>query len=163
MDQYLQQLLEDLRAAHKPETEFMPPALTEDEGIEAHFAEVERYLSGEYDQRIGDVLGLIPEQFPPAERLTPEQMKSVAEAFMALLFSWNITTDLPDELPIEAAYPLLVTALDKKVYLADGGMVTIEFCPYAPWDCLFGELCKCKDIEVDDMPDNKAGEDDFPF
>ena len=163
MDQYLQQLLEDLHAAHKPETEFMPPDVSEDEGIEAHFAEVERYLSGEYDQRIGDVVGLMPEQFPPAQRLTTEQMQQVAKAFTALLFSWHISTDLPDELPIEVAYPLLVTALDKKVYLADGGMVTIEFCSYAPWDCPFGELCKCEDVEADDMTDSKPGEDDFPF
>lgn len=163
MQLYLQQLLEDLQAAHKPETDFVTPALTEDEGIEAHFAEVERYLSGEYDQRIGDVLELIPEQFPPAERLTIEQMQQVAKAFTALLFSWNITTDLPDELPIEVTYPLLITALDKKVYLIDGGFVTIEFCSYAPWDCPFGEVCKCKDIEIDDMLESDTKGDVFPF
>ncbi len=42
MDQYIQQLLEDLYAAHKPETESSSPEAGEGEGMEGHFTETER-------------------------------------------------------------------------------------------------------------------------
>lgn len=161
MHLYISQLLEDLRAAHKVEALFdaTPHAPNDDEeGMEAHFAEVERYLSGDHDQRIGDVLNLTAEQFPPVEMLTEAQMQAVVEAFGLLLGSWHIDTDLPTDLPVAKAYELLVGgALDEKVYLADDGFVTIEFCSYAPWDCKLGEWCRCKDLGIDPMPETDNG------
>ena len=164
MHRYISQLLEDLRAAHKVEASFdtNSHALNDDaEGIEAHFAEVERYLSGDHDQRIGDVLNLTAEQFPPVKMLTEAQMQAVVEVFGRLLGSWHIDTDLPTDLPVAKAYELLMGALDKKVYLADGGFVTIEFCSYAPWDCQLGEWCMCKNLGIDPMPETDNGS--LPF
>ena len=164
MHLYISQLLEDLRAAHRVEAPFdvaNHAPNDDEEGMEAHFAEVERYLSGDHDQRIGDVLNLVAEQFPPVKMLTEAQMQAVVEAFGSLLQTWHIDTDLPQDLPTEKSYELLVSALDKKVYLADDGFVTIEFCSYAPWDCQLGEWCMCKNLGIDAMPETDNGS--LPF
>ena len=122
MQLYISQLLEDLKATHKvEESSEKVEFLDENESIEAHFAEIERYLSGEYNQRISDVLGLFAEQFPPIERLTEVQMEEVVKEMKALLLSWRISTDLPENLPVAKAYELLVGALDEEVCLVGGG------------------------------------------
>ena len=160
MHRYISQLLEDLRAAHKVEEPFH--ARNNDaEGMEDYFAEVERYLSGNHDQRIGDVLNFVAEQFPPVKMLTETQMQAVVEAFGSLLQTWHIDTNLPEDLPVEKSYQLLIGALDEKVYLADDGFVTIEFCSYAPEDCQLGEWCKCKNLGID--PVSETENNSLPF
>ena len=160
MQLYISQLLGDLRAAHKVEEPFNARN-SDAEGMEDYFSEVERYLSGNYDQRIGNVLNLAAEQFPPVKMLTETQMQAVVEAFRHLLASWHIDTDLPQNLPTEKSYELLVSALDKEAYLADDGFVTIEFCSYAPEDCQLGEWCKCKDLGID--PVSETENNSLPF
>lgn len=170
MESYILQLIEDLQAAHRVQDEELAGdaanLFEEDEGIEAHFAEVERYLSGEGHQKIAEITGLFPEQFPPVGKLTQNQMLRVVEAFDALLFSWHIRTDLPEGLPIEIAYPLMVSALDKEVFVSDGGFVTIEFCAYNTDYCPFGtEFCACSKFDDDfpDMDSYKPTDGELPF
>lgn len=164
MEKYLAQLIEDLRAKHKPPAEPTPPTFGDDFDPDELFEDVERYMSGAYEQRIGDVLDLFPEQFPPAERLSPQQMLQLVQAYHDLLFSWNISTDLPEGLSIQTAYRLLVSTLEREVYLSEDGFVTIEFCTYDSENCPYAEVCRCdeeyeemkksmkKDDEDDDMP-----------
>jgi hypothetical protein len=148
MEHYLTQLLEDILAAHRPKNEAIA---AHNESIEAHFEDVERYLSGDYDQNLGNLFGLNKEQFPSAERLSEKQMKSLTEALDNMLFSYNISTDLPDRLPINIAYPLMISVLDKEVYIGNGDRhIGLEFCVYNSVNCPFGEaFCGCKDIESD--------------
>lgn len=161
MQLYISQLLEDLKATHKvEESSEKVEFLDENESIEAHFAEIERYLSGEYNQRISDVLGLFAEQFPPIERLTEVQMEEVVKEMKALLLSWRISTDLPENLPVAKAYELLVGALDEEVCLVGGGSSFVEFCSYNPLDCPLGEGCDCKDIDMNAIDEH---DNDCPF
>lgn len=148
MEKYITQLLEDILAAHKSENEANP---VRNEGIEAHFEDVERYLSGDYDQNLGKVVGLYKEQFPPIERLSPTQVQTITVAFDKMLFSYNISTNLPEGLPIEIAYPLMVSVLDREVYIGNGdGNIGLEFCDYDSKKCPFGEeFCSCKDFDDD--------------
>ena len=146
MSPYLAYLLTDIRAAHRSE-DYRPRP--ERQTLEEHFAEVEAWLAGEREDThtFGWHCGLENGVFPPAERLTEAQMAEVVEAFDQLLFSWNITTDIPESVPIETAYRLLVSVLERKVSIVDSGFIGIEFCEYEPENCPFGlKWCVCKDF-----------------
>ena len=168
MNQYILQLLEDMLMAQRPDNDRIAEySIDSDENLERHFEDVERYLSGDFQQTIASVIGFDEVQFPPVEKLTGEQMKLVVDGFDKLLFSFNITTDLPDVVPIEIAYKLLVGALQREIYVGDGdGFVTIEFCHYEPADCPYGkEFCRCMafDKDVDDMNSFKTDDGELPF
>lgn len=146
MQNYLTQLLSDIRAAHRPEETTLQP---ESQSLEAHFAEVEAWIAGELEDEhvFGWHCGLESVQFPPAEQLTGEQMVDLVHALDRLFFSYNITTNLPEGLPIATAYRLLVGVLDRHVAIVTSGFVGIEFCDYEPGECPFGaEFCACKDL-----------------
>jgi hypothetical protein len=161
MDKYINQLIEDLLAAQRVEK---VPHNNQINDIEAHFADVERYVSGDYDQKIGDVIGFYEEQFPPIERLNQAQMQAVAGAFEQLLNSYGVELDLPSELPIEKRYQLIISTINREVYIGDSGCVTLEFCHYDPTECPLGEeYCRCKDVDIDDMDDANYSEKDLPF
>lgn len=162
MERYINQLIEDLQAKHKPDSEPMPFSQKEDDDSEALFGEVERYLSGGHEQRIGDVLDLIPEQFPPVDQLSAAQLSELVQAYQYLLFTWNICTDIPENLSLPTAYPLLVSTLDREVYLADDGFVTIEFCNYDSQTCPYAEVCRC-DEKYEAMKNFIRPEDNMPF
>lgn len=141
----------------------MPPA-DADDSFEAHIAEVERYLSaGEPEHTFGHYCGLETAQFPPVEQLNPEQRQQVIAAFNQLLFSWNLDTDIPDELPAEVAYPLLVSMLDLKTEMVDYSRLTYEFCTYDLPSCPFGTHCRCKDLEEPDDMNFSVPEGELPF
>lgn len=164
MERYIAQFIEDLLAKHKPDAEPTRPYFDNDDDPDDLFGDVERYLSGGYEQRIGDVLELIPEQFPPADQLTLDQMSQLVKAYHDLLFSWNISTDLPDGISMPIAYQLLVSTLDREVYLSEDGFVTIEFCTYDSHTCPFTDVCRC-DEQYEEMKKiiRPEGEDDYPF
>lgn len=164
MERYITQLIEDLQAKYKPDSKAKPFSWEEDDDSDALFGEVERYLSGGHEQRIGDVLDLIPEQFPPVDQLSAEHLSHLVPAYQHLLFTWNICTDIPENLPLPAAYPLLVSTLDQEVYLAEDGFVTIEFCNYDSQTCPFAEVCRC-DEKYEAMKNFIRPEDDdaMPF
>ena len=145
MQNYITQLLSDIQTAHRTPDSNQSEA---QQTMEQHFEEVERYISGA-DEALQQPFcyhcGLKKEQFPPTERLTYEQLNLVCEAFEKLLYSWNLHVTLPDELPVDNAYELLVSVLDRKVMIVDLGFVGLEFCNYEPADCVFGQYCTCKE------------------
>jgi hypothetical protein len=164
MERYIIQLIEDLQARHKPESDPLPFFLGDDDDSDDLFGDVERYLSGGHERRIGDVLDLIPEQFPPVDQLSADHLSRVVQAYHHLLFTWNICTDIPDNLSLTTAYPLLVGTLDREVYLAEEGFVTIEFCTYDTHTCPYAEVCRC-DQEYEAMKNSTQheGDNDMPF
>ena len=160
MEKYIIQLLEDILAAHQVEKAREDKSSA---GIEAHFEDVEKYLSGDYEQKLGNLVDMFKEQFPPAEKLTQRQMKRVSVALEKMFWSYSIYTDLPEKLPIDIAYPLLVSVLDREVYIGEGdGMIGLEFCSYVRTECPFGEkFCSCKDFNG--MESFEKTNDESPF
>jgi hypothetical protein len=154
MQRYIDQLIEDLKAAHKviePKSKSWEDDEDDDE-MQDFFADVDNYVSGDHDQVIAVALALIPEQFPPFEMLTTAQMLQVSDALADLLASWNISVDMPEKLPIEKAYPLMVSVLEKKTYFSEYGNTVMELCNYDSASCPFGiEYCRCKDEEDEDV------------
>ncbi|MFT3949937.1 MAG: hypothetical protein QM763_23430 [Agriterribacter sp.] len=140
MHRYLPYLLTDIAAAHRTETpeEILPQTLEE------HFEEIERWVSGEEPEHsFGYYCGLDPENFPPAEQFTDEDMILVRKAFEKMMFTWDHGIYLPEKLPAAFAYTMIVDSLNRKTNIVNSGQVHFDFCTgYAP-DCVFKEYCPC--------------------
>lgn len=169
MEQYIIQLIEDILAAHRTTNDYVEEV---DDSFEAHIADVERYLSGEGEQKIADFSGLYAEQFPPKERLNENQMKQVVEAYQLMLQSWNIDIYLPEQLPIAMKYELLIGTLDRSVYVTNDeySHIGIDLCSYDVDNCPFGsEYCSCKEdlkeweSKENDRENYESDDDEWPF
>jgi len=146
MQTYITQLIEDLSAAKNGEFNMNQTPMHE--SFEDYIAEVERYLSGEGEQFIKDILDIQEEYFPPVNRLTDEQLNAVSDAYLDCLYSWNICIDMPDNLPASLKYTLLIGTLKQKVIVMDSGITHLELCHYDSECCPFGkEFCRCMDTD----------------
>jgi len=141
MNQYIAHLIEDLKALHR---EPLAPWYNPEENIELEYEDVERYLCSGQEQKIGTMLDLQPEQFPPVHQLTPTQMQTVVTAYTELLLSWGICLVLPEGIPADMAYKTVTSTLTMKAFVSQYGMVTLEFCSHAPEACPFGQWCHCE-------------------
>jgi len=169
MEQYINQLIEDILAAHRTKNDYVQKI---DDSFEAHIEEVERYLSGEGEQKITDMCGLYTEQFPPKERLNESQMKRVADAYQQMLLCWNIYIYLPEKLPVEMKYELLTGTLERFVFVSNDeySHIGIDLCSYDVDNCPFGsEYCSCKEdikeweSKSNDTENFESNEGELPF
>jgi hypothetical protein len=164
MELYVTQLIEDLEAAKQPEEPYVPG---EEQEIEDLFEEVDQYVSGEKHTKICDLIGFMPEQFPPSNMLNNSQMNRVFYALDQLLDTYNIDTNLPNKLPIKLKYDLVRNELTEEVFASKFGFIHLEYCDYNEETCPFGKkYCDCKNFMQDSnkMADYKPSEDDeLPF
>ncbi len=164
-DKYIQQLLADMAAAKRepiaPIDQFdgnINDNIDDINGLEGssdfdlenHFNEVENYLEfdSESSPTFGKTIGLSIHQFPPAEKLNHQQMEALYSHFVDLLYSYKVTTDIPDPLPIEKKYSLIITILNESLFLSEIGHTGWEFCTYESTKCPFGEDCMCIEEEL---------------
>ena len=161
MHPYLPHLLSDIAAAHCKE----PPEPEYPKTFEEEMEEVERWIEGEEPAyTFGYFCGLNTEQFPPPEQLIKKEMKLVCKAFSQMMFSWNLSADLPKTLPTNRYYELLISTLNMKSDIVSSGFMTFEFCPSYPPDCILKEYCTCRKFwdtdETDPLP---QAPDELPF
>lgn len=156
MHPYLPHLLSDITAAHREEealTESYKEA--EEFDIEKHLEEVERWVRGEDESHtFGYYCGLQSINFPPPEQLENEDLKTVCDAFKKMMLTYNLSIDLPDNLPLPFAYSLIVDTLNTKTNIPKMGMITFDFCSgYAP-ECDLKSYCPCLKFwnEIDEDP-----------
>ena len=146
MHPYLPHLLSDITAAHQnePSENFYVDDVNEDQAFEKHIEEVERYIADEEQAHtFGYYCGLQPVDFPPPEQLDINDLKKICEAFKKMMFSWNLSIDLPENLPLPIAYSMMVDTLNTKTDIPTMGMIGFDFCTgYAP-DCIFKSYCHC--------------------
>jgi len=140
MKTYVIQLLEDIRNAHHTGVE---EKLSFDEEMEG----IEDYATGRnIPPNLSERSGLKIEQFPPAEMLSEDQIKTIIDAFQAMLSSCHIAADFPAGLPVTRAYPLMINLLNEEAWFLPGGTLHYDFCDgYAP-ECPLEEYCPCKEI-----------------
>lgn len=140
MNPYLPHLLADIKAAHNND-EAEPKE--QSESLEDHFAEIERMVSGDGEQTLGYFCGLKTADFPPSEHLTEEEINKVCNAFENMLHTWGGDVDLPDNLPLNKRYELMVSLLNHGFTPIKFGFCVFDFCTgYAP-DCELGSYCPC--------------------
>jgi hypothetical protein len=164
MELYVTQLIEDLEAAQQPVEPYVPG---EEQLMEGLFDEVEDYVSGEKHVKICELIGFLPEQFPPSNRLNTNQLKRVFFALDQLLDSYNIDTNLPNKLPIKRKYELVTNELTEEVFASKHGFTHLEYCNYDVETCPFGKkYCDCKDFMFDNEKTTNADpleDDELPF
>ena len=168
MQRYVDQLILDIKNAERKE--LLPvhnePELTDEEAIQKHFEEVERWLEGEEPAHtFSYYCDLKKEIFPPPDKLTAQQIEQIVSAFNHLLFTWNLGANIIQTVPKDKFYTLLISVLDEKTDIVTDGFLDFEFCNYHPPTCPFGEYCTCKEYErLNDDYEMKGGdEDSLPF
>lgn len=137
MEQYIKQLIEDIRQAHARR-----PVVNHKD----HFESVEAYVYGpEYSMK--ELSGIAPEALPPPEKLSISQMGDLCVEIRALWFEYNIVFDLPDRIPPRYLYAELRRKWqEEKFPLIEHGHIHIEFCDYVPEECPWPErYCKCRE------------------
>ena len=116
--------------------------------IENYFEAVESFLDPKSKtQSFSRHCGISSSDFPPAEQLSEEEMDKVVKALHKMMLTWNISVDLPDDLPIDFAYKLTVGVLDKRLAILNQGIVGVDFCTGVPEGCELKEYCPCSKMD----------------
>jgi len=152
MEAYVIHLLGDILEAERPgqpPLQYAYPEFTEDEPDDE-----ERWSEADPVYSFGYYCGLQQEQFPPAHLLDSRQLERICVAFTRMMSTWNLDTDIPDDVPTAKRYQLLVSTLDIKIEINDSSLTTFELCSFDPPTCPMGEYCTCKQFLPDDALEN---------
>lgn len=161
MHPYIPHLIADIKTAHRKE-------IQEEENIpqslEEHLEEIEAWVRGdEPEHTFGYHCGLKSEDFPPPEQLTEKEMKLIRNEFERMMYTWNVDIDLPEKLPVDFAYKMIVDTLDTKIMIVTSGSTGFDFCSGNAPDCIFKEFCPCLEswnnpmvIDTSSTPDISA-------
>ena len=172
MDTYLDQLIADLAAeatarrrvlnGGAPQT---PEA--EDQELEQHFAEVERFVNSAPETHLLARAGLRLEQFPPAEKLSEAQAARLVEALVDLWHAYCCDIHLPEAMPARRQYTLTVKySAEPMFFFAGGGTFHMDFCTGEPVGCELEEYCPCLQYRDEDFtltPPTDTDPSDLPY
>ena len=143
MKKYIKQLLADIQTAHRSREDTAPSPITFEEEIDDLVKGIT--ITEQYDlQPFSYHCGLTKEQFPMPDRLDMLQMQQLCTALNKLLFSWNLSTDIPDSVPAIRKYLLLIDLLEQPIPIVNQfHFRNLSFCKNNPEQCLFGDHCTC--------------------
>jgi len=141
---YIPYLLADIENASRNEdfyTSYKP-------SIENYFEAVESFLDPNASLKsFSSHCGIDSSDFPPADQLSDEEMRTVVKALHKMMFTWNISMDLPEDLPADFAYKLTVEVLDRKLAILNHGIVGVDYCTGNPEGCELKEYCPCSKMD----------------
>ncbi|WP_276481229.1 hypothetical protein [Paraflavitalea pollutisoli] len=151
MEAYVRHLISDIQEAERPEEpgiQYVFPEMLDD-GAE----EDDRWSETEPTHTFSYYCGLQKELFPPAHLLSSLQLDNICQAFSKMMFTWNLDTDIPDQVPLSKKYQLLISTLDIKTEISNS-LMTFELCSVDPPSCPLGEYCVCKEFLKDEPLEN---------
>ena len=140
MDKYIEQLIELIRAAYQNRLEQNGSEMDLDD----EFAEIEAYISGDFEVRVDEAMGIPQSYFPPEDRLTDAQIDLLAPEFEGLWNHFRFSMCFPEKLNNRWKYKLMRKELAEahQILKTENGMVHIEFCSYDASDCVLPkEFC----------------------
>ncbi len=144
MKAYVKYLLEDIQAAFRPDDFFKSEMKDNSQDpMEAHFAEIERWLNQDSEPTFGSYCGLKREDFPPLDFFTQRELKAVVSLFEKMMFSWNLTLDVPRKLPVTRKYELMMDILETPTLIVENGFTGFDYCTGNPEGCELREYCSC--------------------
>ncbi|TXE06680.1 hypothetical protein [Algoriphagus aquimarinus] len=144
MQAYINFLVEDIVAAHRPEDYYSRSRKnSEDEDLEESLRESEMFVSQERRTGFEGYCGLRRESFPPKEQLSEDQLTQLTTAFVQMMKSWNLEVAFPYDLPQLRRYELLMNILVGPVMIFKHGYYCFDFCTGNPDGCKLGEYCPC--------------------
>lgn len=143
MQKYIDSLVEDIKEAKR----LAPPPFQfseEYEEFESQMLEAENTPPVTSEQ----LMDLSPNQFPPSDKLTDNQMIEVINTLEETFDAFCIYIDLPDGVPTKLHYELLCEILNEDINLMPGFTHHYDFCSgYCP-DCKISTYCNSK---IDDF------------
>lgn len=149
MKNYINQLLDDLKKAEqnippKPDYKLLYP------DHPAHDFDLEHMVAWECtpEQPMQELFGIAPEAFPPPERLTRTQMKSLNQGIIDLWAAFSIDVDIPRKATILQCYKVFTKAWEEDgiQYFPPemGGFSSMGFCNSDVESCKWEKFCSCK-------------------
>jgi hypothetical protein len=161
MQNYVNQLLADMVAAkNNLPAEINYAALYPDHPAYRYGLDyiVEWEMSPSY--KMGELFGIEAEQLPPAERLTDEQIAQLLKGIYDLWQVFNYFPDSEFDAPPRVFYSVIKNYwATQSVQYEKYTFIELDFCSYNKDLCVWGEHCKCKDLEFDSMEDYAPKED----
>lgn len=139
MDKYIKQLIELMHSAYQNR-----PEQHDNADLEDHFAEIEAYISGDFEQQIDEAIGIPQHCFPPDDRLTDEQIDLLVPEFEALWNHFRFHLCFPEKINARWKYILMRKELAEhhQILKSENSMMHIEFCDYDASQCtLPKEFC----------------------
>jgi hypothetical protein len=149
MKNYINQLLDDLKQAEQnipptPNYKLLYP------DHPAHDFGLEYIVAWECtpEQPMQELFGIPPEAFPPPEKLTRTQMKSLNQGIIDLWAAFGIGVDIPDKATILQCYKVFTKSWkeDGIQYFSPemGGFSSMSFCNSDVETCSWEKFCSCK-------------------
>jgi hypothetical protein len=167
MEKYVNYLLADIMAASRN----VPVLSIEEPDDETAFISVEEEAQSARWEPLGQWLNIDKEWFPPACRLSENQLGRIVKAMTRCLFAFGFVPHFPNGLPAGKQYEVLVDYLPQKVPILVYNSYQLDFCNYEPKACPFGSrFCQCKvyeqwlsqfNDEEEDAPAGILEESDF--
>ena len=142
---YVNYLIGDIAAAER-EGGNNCVAISSEEDFVKHFLEIEKFAE-EPMQTFGQLCGMKREEFPPADKLSIRQMQQINKAFHKLLETWNCMAIIPEKFPVTSHYRLLLSLLDEKMHVMNGGTMCFDFCTGESEGCALGDFCSCRKLK----------------
>jgi hypothetical protein len=137
MQNYINLLIEDLQDAksHAPES----PEFSD---IYDEFEEQMLAIENAPDKSFDSLMGITYQQFPPSTMLNEEQIRSVIDALEDAFDAFNMSIDLPDEVPLIVKYELIRELFTENTHYMPGFTNHFDFCSGYCSGCKIAEYCK---------------------
>jgi len=141
MDRYIKLLIEDLEEiCNQPITLpyiEIPPEMQD-------FPEVAEFELGP-TKSISEWIGTHTKKFPGKHLLNYKQMDKLSLAMLNAFQAINVDIDLPENLPSEVRYDLLLQTWDESVPYLSGPGFHLDFCTGDCNSCPISRYCKCNE------------------
>ena len=148
MQRYVDQLIRDLTDAQRRSSHVEPSR--KNDSPEDTFQVIDQFLNLSVTIPFSEHCGIRSEQFPPYDRLTRTQANDILKGIKALIFSWDISLDLPANLPHERIYSLYRQLFDEKIGIIEGMHTSYDYCEQDSTHCPYGsKYCGCLAFELE--------------
>ncbi len=166
MQKYINQLLEDIRAASwntRPPHEVWDDADPDYDVELEDISYVEKYMYGKKEP-ISEITGIDVMVLPPPEQLTDDQQSLLAEELEKLLLNYSFVLDFPEAFPLHMRYSFIWDFWSESHVALSFGTNHIEFCDYEEDQCPFPGYCNtCKEIAEQMKHDERHNNTDNNF
>lgn len=155
MQRYVDQLIKDLtdaqRRSHHDELS------GKNDSPEDSFQVIDQFMNLSVTISFSEHCGIHTEQIPPYDRLTRTQSNEILKAIKALLQSWDISLDLPSNLPHDKIYSLHRQLFEEKIGIIEGMHTSYDYCEQDSAKCPYGStFCSCLAYELEHAEKKKV-------
>ena len=141
-----------------PENWIKPQPISPEIKTKLHFQELDKWECGEGEMSMYQILDILPEAFPSADKLSNAQLNKLLFSTCRLWAAHNFYPDPPTGFPNRELYTLMRAYMHEPNQLQNQSASVINFCGYYPPECPFGAYCQCN---IDDEDEDLSELDQF--